>query len=608
MIKVDKQKQVIKFANDILSGSLDYSNGVLIKDFTHKGLGRKTNIDRELFLLNIYNKEYSSKDFDLVDIATAQDNKQEMVSILLVRDVDCLKVKVHFIVEHKETISILYQVFDSYKLGDPYNADFRIPLLAGIEVNGDDDLFYCPGQPVSTPDGREVLKPVREYHYASDIRLPLVVCDSKNEFGFSIAFPTLSDLNDAGSTQNNNKLLSLFKTKEEFVNHRLHINPDPSFNDTFELRISGINNGWVEAFDKYRECWASDYDFSEYEKEDLKWFNECAVHNFTFLFGSEGYNHDQEKIDVEKLLKQGEEFGGYDTVTIWNQYPRLGIDSRTQWDFYDDFPGGREAIREAADELHKNNIYLFLPYIPWDQGMNESTNSMGDEFARIVKDTDADGYQLDTLHDIPLSFRKKLDAVRPGIVLTSQFHPIKNLPLEIITTSWNEFWNFNPMPEVDILRFICPIHIAPVISRWFRHEDKDLLIKRVVFNGAPIVIWQDIFGRWLPFSDTQKAKIKQWKKIYLQYREIYQGMKPIPLYPTYTESLYCNIFQMDRTSKQIYSFYNDNEDAVYLESLGLLGENKSKATLILGDGSVEIANNSISLEVPGKEIMHVLVE
>ncbi len=608
MITVNKQKQIIEFSNDTLSGTLDYSNGILIKDFSHAGLGKKTNLNRELFLLNIYNKEYSSKDFELVDISTAQDKKQGLVSILLSRDVDALKVKVHFIVEPKETITILYQVFDSYKFGDPYNADFKIPLLAAIEVNGDGDLFYCPGQPVSTPDGREVIKPVREYHYASDIKLPLVVCDSNNKFGFSVTFPSLSDLNDAGSTQNNNKLLTLFKTKEEYVNHRLHINPDPSFNDAFELRISGIKHGWVEAFDKYREYWASNYDFSEYEKEDLKWFNECAVHNFTFLFGSEGYNHEKEKIDVEKLIKQGEEFGGYDTVTIWNQYPRLGIDSRKQWDFYDDFPGGRKAIKEAVEQFHKKNIYLFLPYIPWDRGMNESTNSLGDEFARIVKETNADGYQLDTMHDIPLSFRKKLDEVRPGIVLTSQFHPTKKLPLEMITTSWNEFWNFNPMPEVDILRFICPIHIAPVISRWFRHEDKDLLIKRVVFNGVPIVIWQDIFGKWLPYSDSQKTEIKHWKKIYLKYREIYQGIKPIPLYPTNEESVYCNIFQINEKHEQIYSLYNDNEDTVSLESLKLLGENKSKATVVLGDGYAELKDNSISLEIPGKEIMHILVE
>lgn len=608
MINVDKQKHLIEFSNDILSGTLDVSNGILIKDFSHKGLGRKMNVDRELFLLYIYNKEYSTKDFTVEDIAIAKDNQQEMLTILLTRDVDGLKVKVHFIVEPKETISILYQVYDSYKFGDPYNADFRIPLLAGLEVNGEDDLFYCPGQPISTPAGQEVIKPVREYHYASDIKLPLVVCDSKNKLGFSVSFPSQSDLNDAGSTQNNNKLLTLFKTKEEYVNHRLHINPDSSFNDTFELRISAINNGWVEAFEKYREYWASSYDFSEYDKEDLKWFNDCAVHNFTFLFGSEGYSHNDEKIDVEKLIQQGEEFGGYDTVTIWNQYPRLGIDSRTQWDFYDDFPGGREAIREAVDALHKANIYLFLPYIPWDRGMDESTNSMGDEFARIVKETDADGYQLDTMHDIPISFRKKLDAVRPGIVLTSQFHPTKKLPLEILTTSWNEFWNFNPMPEVDILRFICPIHIAPVIARWFRHEDKDVLLRRVVFNGAPIVIWQDIFGRWLPFSDSQKAEIKLWKKIYLQYRHIYQGLKPIPLYPTYTESLYCNIFQMDETSQQIYSFYNDNEDAVLLDSLTLHGENKLKATVVYGEGPVKLKNNKISIEIPGKSIVHILVE
>ncbi len=608
MINQNEQEKTVGFNNDSLSGTIDYSKGLFLNNFSNKYLGKESNLDRELFNVDIYGKSLSSKDFDLIDVIVAEDSKQELISFLFVCDHVGLKIKIHFIIETEDTVTILYQVFDSYKFGNPYNANLRIPFLAQIEVNGKDDVFYCPGNPVSTPYGKEVLKPVREYHYGSDIKLPLVVCDSKDEIGFSLMFPSLSDLNDAGSTQNISKLLSQFKTKEEFELHSLHINPDASFNDTLEIKITGIRNGWVEAFDRYRESWASNYDFSEYQKEDLQWFNECAVHNFTFLFGSEAYDHENERIDVGKLIEQGEEFGGYDTVTIWNQYPRLGIDSRSQWDFYDDFPGGREAIRDAIKEFHQNNIYVFLPYIPWDRGVDESTNTMGDEFARILKETDADGYQLDTLHDLPISFRKKLDAIRPGIVLTSQFHPTKNQPTEMITTSWNEFWNFKPMPEIDVFRFICPIHIAPVISRWLRNEDKELLIKRAIFGAVPIVIWQDIFGRWLPFSDAQKNEIKNWKAVYLKYRNIYRGLKPIPLYPIHKESAYCNVFQSDDEQKHIYSFYNDEKEMNSIESVKLFGKEKTKAEVILGDGTVEMKNGRLFVNIQGKTVLHVLVK
>ena len=607
MINIDEKKKVATLSNNALSTTLDYNDGITFKDFSNKFGSKKSNVDKDLFRIKIYGDEYCSKDFDLVDVSSAEDKKQELLTFLLENQSLCMKVKVHFIVEHEDTISILYQVCDDFKYGDPHVSYLRIPLLADLEVNGAEDIYYCPGNAVKASDGRQVIKPVREYQYSTDMKLPLVVCDSDNKVGFSVLFPFLSDLNDAGSTQNENKVFSAMETREDFQNHYLHMNPDESFNDTIELRISAIKNGWVEAFEDYRDYWASSYDFSEYEKEDLKWFNDCVVHNFVFLYGKEGFDHEKQVIDVEGLCKQGDEFGGYDTVTIWNQYPRLGIDARTQWDFYDDFPGGREAIKDAVTKFHEKGVYLFLPYIPWDRGPGESTDSMGDEFAKIVKDTDADGYQLDTMHDIPLTFRWKLNDIRPGLVLTSQFHPAKKIPVEVLTTSWNEFWGVNPMPEVDIMRFICPIHLSPVISRWLRHEDKDVLIKRVEFGAAPIVIWQDIFGRWLPFSKDQKEEIKSWKKAYLENKEIYQGLKPVPCYPTNTPNLYCNLFKDEKAEEQIYSFYNDSDEMLKVDSLELYGEGFKNASVVFGESKAKLDGNKLSAKVAPRKVLHVLV-
>jgi hypothetical protein len=326
-----------------------------------------------------------------------------------------------------------------------------------------------------------------------------------------------------------------------------------------------------------------------------------------FLYGKEGFDHEKQKIDVEGLLKQGEEFGGYDTVTIWNQYPRLGIDARTQWDFYDDFPGGRMALKEAVQKFHDKGVAVFLPYIPWDRGNDETTNSMGNEFARIIADTGADGYQLDTMRDLPFSYRKNLDEVRPGLVLTSQHHPLKKHPVEFITTSWDEFWRFDPMPEVDVFRFMCPRHIAPVISRWLRVEDKTALIKRCEFGAAPIVIWQDIFGRWMPFSDDQKKRIKLWKSAYLKYRYIYQGGHPIPLLPTRTRNVYCNLFVSDDVGDRIYSFYNDDEKSSTVENFSIQGESVSAAEVVHGDGKASLIKNALTARIAPKEVLHVLV-
>ncbi|MDR1483072.1 MAG: hypothetical protein LBI74_10650 [Synergistaceae bacterium] len=607
MTELNAEEKKIRIENSGIRTVIDYSEGVVFEEFSNLPSGRMTNRDRELFVIEIYGKEYTSGDFKIESVKIAQDKIQELVTLSMELPAERLKARVHIINDRKNKITVLYQIRDDYKTGAPSVSFLRIPLLAGLEAHNGDDYHYYPSGVVLTEKGRDVMIPMAESFHGADILMPLVVCDSDDRYGFSVQFPSPSDLNDAGATQNANKQLTAISCSQELQNHRLRINPDPSFNDTVELCILGLSGGWSEAFGDCRATWQSRYDFSEYDRDDLQWFSECVVHNFVFLYGKEGFDHEKQKIDVDKLLMRGDEFGGYDTVTIWNQYPRLGVDARTQWDFYDDFPGGREALKEAVQRFHDRGVAVFLPYIPWDRGKDETTDSMGDEFARVIADTGADGYQLDTLWDLPFSYRKKLDGVRTGLVLTTQHHPMKKHPVEFVTTSWDEFWSFDPMPEVDVFRFMCPRHISPVISRWLRLEDKTILIKRCEFGAAPIVIWQDIFGRWMPFSEDQKERVKRWKDTYLKHRGIYQGGHPIPLYPTRTRGVYCNLFADDNTEDQIYSFYNDNEKTCTVEKLSVRGIYADTAEIILGDGDVSLGQDAFAVRIASKEVLHLLV-
>ena len=77
------------------------------------------------------------------------------------------------------------------------------------------------------------------------------------------------------------------------------------------------------------------------------------------------------------------------------------------------------------DELHAHGVKVLLPFIPWDRHEHEGTDSMGSELARLAADTGFDGLHLDTMKMFPHSAREKLDAVRPGIVLETQGHPMK---------------------------------------------------------------------------------------------------------------------------------------------------------------------------------------
>ncbi len=593
--------------NDALRLELDFDREKVIRSFINRYSGTLCNQDRPLFFLRIYGKLYSNADFTLRSVTVCEDRTEQLLTAHYALEPEKLAVKVHFLNNRRDTIRVLYQVYDGYLHGVPYVSFLRIPLLSELELDGTGDTLLAPGCQFRSEQGKKIIMPLRDYQYSSDIRPPLVLLGKDRHHGFSVTFPFFSDLGSPGPNQNQNKILTERESEQSIREDEIFISPDASFNDTVELMITGLRRGWAEAFDRYRDFWAAKYDFSEYEREDLQWFYNTAIHNFVFFYGGEGFDRRTMKIDVDGLLRQGEEFGGYDTVTIWNQYPRLGIDQRTQWDFHDDFPGGRAALREAVDRFHEKGVYVLLPYIPWDQGMTETTESMGDNFAKLVADTDADGYQLDTMYDLPYSFRKKCDAVKPGVLLQTQFHPTKNHPIEFLTSSWDEFWRREPMPEVDVLRFLLPQHIAPQIGRWLRYEDKNMLIQRVIFGGAPLVIWQDIFGRWLPYSDDQKATIRAWKKLYLGYRDIFQGPKPIPLYDTGAEGVYCNVFSDAAERRSIYALYNENEADSDVElELWLSGGTHAEA--IFGDARPALTGQFLRVHVPARSVVQVLVE
>ena len=99
-----------------------------------------------------------------------------------------------------------------------------------------------------------------------------------------------------------------------------------------------------------------------------------------------------------------------------------------------------------------------------------------------------------------------------------------------------------------------------MVSRWSVGSDKDSIIKRAAFNGMGLVIWQDVFGSWLPFNKKQKQLIKKLKNVLNKYHNIIFGSNSVPLIETLSNGLICNKFCNDNNQKifAIYNFTNKN--------------------------------------------------
>jgi hypothetical protein len=342
----------------------------------------------------------------------------------------------------------------------------------------------------------------------------------------------------------------------------------------FEAEMILHTGGWAAAFDLFRAYVRATVNLSQYQRRDLAWYQNQLVQHFTFLYGRELLNLETGQFEIDRFLDQGErDFGGYDGMLIWAAYPRIGVDERTQWDFYDDLPGGRAGLQAMARRARERGTRLFVPYKPWDNSADlhgHATVPDHELLAKLVADVEADGVFLDTMSAIGGSFRDSLDQVRPGVALCSEGRA-RGAAMEVITSSWDQLgyvdtqqgnWSAAEvaMPAVNLRRFIFPEHRLFVVGRHALGDDRIRAIQRGFFNGMGWVVWQDIFGLAQPYTPAEAALLKRCCTLLREHCRALAGAHPQPLVPTLAQGVYANLFP--GTAKRLWTLYNENKAPV----------------------------------------------
>ena len=141
------------------------------------------------------------------------------------------------------------------------------------------------------------------------------------------------------------------------------------------------------------------------------------------------YDYRSGRYTVDDFLNEGErEFGGYDSIVLWQAYPRIGVDERNQFDFYRDLPGGLPGLRRVVRRCHHRGVRVYIDYNPWDTGTRREPKTDIDSLVEMVRALEADGIFLDTLDKGGADFRARLDAARPGVILEGEMA----LPVEAL--------------------------------------------------------------------------------------------------------------------------------------------------------------------------------
>lgn len=244
------------------------------------------------------------------------------------------------------------------------------------------------------------------------------------------------------------------------------------------------------------------YDDSLYDRPDLYWARSCFVVAQVWLWDELLYDWDRHEFTPQRLLDDAtRRFGGFDGIVLWHAYPVIGIDARSQWDYYRDVPG----LDRLVEDLHQAGVRVFVDYNPWDVGTRRSAPDAV-ELARLVRDLQIDGVFLDTLKEGGGELLAGLEAARPGVAVEGESTvPIQRLvdhPL-----SWAQWFADSATPGVVRSRWFERRHQMHHVRRWHRDHSEEL--QSAWLNGLGVMTWEVVFGIWVGWSERDAQTLRR---------------------------------------------------------------------------------------------------
>jgi len=275
-------------------------------------------------------------------------------------------------------------------------------------------------------------------------------------------------------------------------------------------------------------------DLGSYEDADTAWSDTGLRQFFLFMYDTSFYDGDGSRYRTGELVDRWRAmYGRVDSVLLWHAYPRLGFDTRTQFDFYRDMPGGLAKLRaEVSDVLHTSGVRVFVDYNPWDVGTHE-------ELAEIVAALDADGVMLDTMTEVPDALASAVRRRKRGVVFVPELRP-RDTDLGQLRQSWAQWFDVGDAstPSIYRHRWIAPRHVQLAIRRWDTSRRGD--IEYSFFNGSGLIVWDNVFGTWNPYSRADRRLIAETGAVFDRYADVFVHGDWLPLVPTGTSGLDAN--------------------------------------------------------------------
>lgn len=300
------------------------------------------------------------------------------------------------------------------------------------------------------------------------------------------------------------------------------------------------------------------YDDRLYERPEFGWVPSCYCCCFAMMFDESFYDPAKNEYTIDSFIDRGiREFGGYDAIVLWHAYPRIGFDDRNQFDFYRDMPDGLAGLRALSGAIHRRGLKVFIDYNPWDTGTRREEKSDIDVLVELVQAIEADGIFLDTLHEGTAEFRRKLDAVRPGVVLESEL----TLPVERVHDhhmSWAQWFKDSHVPGVLWNKWFERRHMMHQIKRWNHDHSEEL--HTAWMNGSGMLVWENVFGSWIGWNARDCSMLRAMLPIQRRYVGLFSGEGWTPLVETEKPDVYASLWE--GSGIRLWTLINRGQDDV----------------------------------------------
>ena len=381
------------------------------------------------------------------------------------------------------------------------------------------------------------------------------------------------------------------------------------------------SGGWREAISAYKKWLATWFDTLHLDDPRREWFKKINM-----VFMGNGIVWDNKRVDVEKTIARGVNYGGYPLVTF---------DMRWE-EFYDDAslkePAWKlQAIKTAVKEFHQKGVRVCawtgllvgLPddcrlaekfgknkkwarlqkdgrfYSDWQeapimfcQGFPEFQDAAARIAARIVKEFDIDVLYIDCLgatprqlcynplHNHPspgigakgsMEFLEKIraaiDKVKPEVVISGEAlgtDAMMQIMAHNMPFTLEHYAPQTELPFIDLPRFVHPRTKFLSILTW--GEDRHL--RRIgFFNGEGYYHQEEVTPEnpCRPFTRKGQRLVKKIKTTLDEHYDAFTSVNPTPLIFTGNPDLYGNRFPANNKTKVVYTFYNPTWQTIKID-------------------------------------------